>query len=230
MSTNNLSEFWVSIPSNLRNAIEQAVPAQILKERLTIFTNPMTLVFKYTQLEDLLQDMVAAKTRPRQPSDNETSADQSTPKVSALSPLAMLQTEMKHYAAAEKSWRGLLYISAPSRTDLAAMSNLIDVLNLQHKHAQAETFSLRLIPLLQAELGENSPQSLGVMRKLMESLVGQGKKEEARQVYQRSMELVVTISDSDIKKDEADALQEMVRKIDASGGLLSSVLRVMGWT
>ncbi|CAD0114902.1 unnamed protein product [Aureobasidium uvarum] len=230
MVTNDLSTFWESIPSNLRNAIEQAVPAHILEERLSIFTNPMTLTYIYAQLEDLLQDMVAAETRPAQPSDNGTSTHQVDPRISALFPLAMLQTEMKHYAAAEKSWRGLLYISPPLGLDLAAMSNLIDVLNLQHKYAKAEILSKRLMPLLQAELGDNSPQYLGVMRKLMESLTGQGKKDEARQVYQRNMELVGTISDSNIKKDEVDALQEMITKINASGDLVSSFLRATGWT
>lgn len=70
------------------------------------------------------------------------------------------------------------------------MSNLIEVLTLQHKYPEAETLALKLLPLLQREMGENSPQALGCMRKLMLSLVGQGKKEEARGLWPRGVELI----------------------------------------
>lgn len=66
------------------------------------------------------------------------------------------------------------------------------------------------LPLLQNELGAESPQYPGCMRKMMESLVRQKKSGEARVMYIREvMYLVATISNGDVKKEEGDAMQEM---------------------
>lgn len=48
----------------------------------------------------------------------------------------------------------------------------------------------------------------------MESLIGQNEVWEARQLWKRGVELVNTISDEEVKKEESDAMQEMRRKID----------------
>ncbi|KAH0355942.1 hypothetical protein KCU83_g1465, partial [Aureobasidium melanogenum] len=212
MSEDNLSTFWDSIPQNLRDAVEQAIPANILQQRLSVLKDPGSLETKYTQLEQLLKEMINQEYQTKQSSDHQTN-----PQSSALFPLAMLQTETKQYAAAEETYRKLLATNPPSRPDLAAMSNLIDVLNLQHKYAEAQKMALQVLPLLQKELGVNSPQYLGCMRKLIASLVGQNKSGEARVMYQKGMDLVATISDGDVKKEEGDAMQEMSRKIDALG-------------
>ncbi|KAG9643391.1 hypothetical protein KCU64_g11782, partial [Aureobasidium melanogenum] len=212
MGEDNLSTFWDSIPQNLRDAVEQAIPANILQQRLSVLKDPGSLETKYTQLEQLLKEMINQKYQTKQSSDHQTN-----PQPSALFPLAMLQTETKQYNAAEETYRKLLATNPPSRPDLAAMSNLIDVLNLQHKYAEAQKMALQVLPLLQKELGVNSPQYLGCMRKLIASLVGQNKSGEARVMYQKGMDLVATISDGDVKKEEGDAMQEMSRKIDALG-------------
>lgn len=208
--------FWDSIPENLRNAIEQAVPANMLEEKLSNSASFGPLESRYTQLEHLLRDMIDQESQSNQRSEHQTTG-QSTrnSQISALFPLAMLQTETKQYAAAEESYRQLLATNPPSRPDLAATSNLINVLNLQHKYAEAQKMSMQVLPLLQKEFGANSPQYLGCMRKLMESLVGQNKGQEARQLYQKGLNLVATISDGDIRKEEVDAMQEMGRRIDA---------------
>lgn len=53
------------------------------------------------------------------------------------------------------------------------------------------------------------------MPKLMLSLVGQAKRDEAREVYQRGVELVATIVDNDLKEDEDVAMQDMGARIDS---------------
>ncbi|KAG9520445.1 hypothetical protein KCV07_g4281, partial [Aureobasidium melanogenum] len=214
MAENTQSTFWDSIPDNLRNAVQQAIPANILQERLSLSTEPESLQSKYTQLERILKETINHEEQTKQSSAQQTNPAQSS---NALFPLAMLQVETKQYTAAEETYRELLAANPPSRPNLAAMSNLIDVLKLQHKHAEAQTMAMQVLPLLQKELGANSPQYLGCMRKLMESLIGQNKSEEARVMYQKGMDLIATISDDDVKKEEGDAMQEIDRKIDSLG-------------
>ncbi|KAG9591185.1 hypothetical protein KCU77_g7366, partial [Aureobasidium melanogenum] len=218
MTRNTQSAFWDSIPDNLRNAVQQAVPSDILQERLSLSEEPGTLDSRYMQLEHLLKETINEEDRSKRSSE-QTNPAQSTshPKPSALFPLAMLQVETKQYTAAEETYRKILAANTPSRPDLAAMSNLIDVLNLQHKYTEAQTMAMQVLPLLQKEFGVNSPQYLGCMRKLMESLVGQNKSGEARVMYERGTDLVATMSDGDVKKEECDAMLEMGRKIDSLG-------------
>ncbi|KAG9678627.1 hypothetical protein KCU99_g910, partial [Aureobasidium melanogenum] len=218
MAEDTQSAFWDSIPDNLRNAVEQAIPANILQERLSLSTKPGTLDSRYKQLERILKETINHEEQTKQSSE-QTDPAQSTshPKPSALFPLAMLQVETKQYAAAEETYRNIVATNSSSRPNLAAMSNLIDVLNIQHKYPEAQTMAMQVLPLLQKELGANSPQYLGCMRKLMESLVGQRKSGEARVMYQKGMDLVATISDDDVKKEEGDAMQEIDRKIDSLG-------------
>jgi hypothetical protein len=215
MTANDQSTFWDSIPTALRQAIELAVPAQILQDKLPLPEHPSTLASKYTQLETLLRDTVEQEHQPIPPSNNQYIHHQppETPHTSALFPLAMLQTEIHHYTAAESTWLTLLSANHPSQPNLAAMSNLIDVLNLQHKYAEAEALAMKLLPLLQNTLGENSPQALGCMRKSMLSLVGQDKGDGAKEVLLKGLELVATIGDSDVKMDEEDAMQDMATRI-----------------
>jgi hypothetical protein len=216
MNTNDQSIFWESVPTSLRNAIEHAVPASILQDRLSLSTQPDTLASKYTLLESLLKDIIKQEYQTTHLSNNQFNHHQSkTLHISALFPLAMLQTESHHYTAAESTWRTLLSTTLPSQPDLAAMSNLIDVLNLQHRYSEADTLAVELLPVIQNKLGENSPQSLGCMRKLMLSLVEQGKGVEAREVLQKGVELVGTISDEDVNKEEQDAMREMAGRIDS---------------
>ncbi|KAH0018176.1 hypothetical protein KCU78_g7268, partial [Aureobasidium melanogenum] len=219
MAENTRSAFWDSIPDNLRNAVEQAIPANILRERLSLSTEPGTLDSRYKQLERILKETINQEEQTEQSSAQQTNPAQSSnnPQPSALFPLAMLQVETKQYTVAEETYRELLAANPPSRPNLAAMSNLIDVLNIQHKYPEAQTMAMQVLPLLQKELGANSPQYLGCMRKLMESLVEQNKSEEARVMYQKGMDLVATISDDDVKKEEGDAMQEIDRKIDSLG-------------
>jgi hypothetical protein len=216
MTTNNQSTFWESIPTSLRHAIELTVPTQTLQDKLPLSIQPTTLTTRYTQLETLLKDLASQEHQPIPPSNNQYIHHQppESPHISALFPLAMLQTEIHHYTAAESTWLTLLSANHPSQPNLAAMSNLNDVLNLQHKYAEAEGLALELLPLLQSRLGEGSPQSLGCMRKLMESLVGQERGDEAREVLQKGEKLVATIGDEDVKREEADAMQDMAEKID----------------
>jgi len=49
----------------------------------------------------------------------------------------------------------------------------------------------------------------------MLSLVGQGRKEEAREVYTRGVELVASIEDYGLRKDEGEAMHEMGQRIDS---------------
>lgn len=212
MADNTQSAFWESIPSNLRNAVEQAISTNVLEEKLSLSKESGSLENRYAQLERLLTDMAAQEVQ-----DKQSSGHQTTQQISALFPLAMLQTGTNQYAAAEDTYRKLLTASPTSQPDLAATSNLIDVLNHQHKYAEAQSLSMQVLPLLQKELGATSPQYLGCMRKLMESLVGQGKGGEARQLLQRGMDLVSTIGDDDVKEEEVEAMQEMGRKIDSLG-------------
>lgn len=216
MAANTQSTFWESISESVRNGVEQAVPSNMLEEKLSSSASLGTLESRYTQLEHLLKDMVDQGNQSKQRSE-EAASVQSTrnPQILALFPLAMIQCEMKQYAAAEEIYRQLLAMNPPSRPDLAAASNLIDVLNLQHKYAEAQTMSMQVLPLLQKEFGADSPQYLGCMRKLVESLVGQNKSEEARQLYQKGLNLVATINDGDVRKEEDDAMQEMGRRVGA---------------
>ncbi|KAG9637793.1 hypothetical protein KCV04_g7138, partial [Aureobasidium melanogenum] len=162
MTRNTQSAFWDSIPDNLRNAVQQAVPSDILQERLSLSEEPGTLDSRYMQLEHLLKETINEEDRSKRSSE-QTNPAQSTshPKPSALFPLAMLQVETKQYTAAEETYRKILAANTPSRPDLAAMSNLIDVLNLQHKYTEAQTMAMQVLPLLQKEFGVNSPQYLG---------------------------------------------------------------------
>jgi hypothetical protein len=118
----------------------------------------------------------------------------------------MLQTEIHHYTAAESTWRTLLSTTASSRPDIAAASNLIGVLNLQHKYSEAETLAVELLPLLHIKVGENSSQALGCMRKLVLSSVGHDKGDEAREVLSKGLELVATIGDGNVRREEEDAM------------------------
>ncbi|KAK6000114.1 hypothetical protein QM012_004102 [Aureobasidium pullulans] len=217
MVENKQSLFWESMPGSLRNAVEQTVPADVL-EKLYLSTKSKTLERKYEQLEHLLQDLVNQQNQIKQPSTADQAIPSQTtnnPHLSASFALAILQMETKQYTEAEETYREILAANpSSSRPDLAATSNLIDVLNVQHKYAEAQTTAMQVLPLLQNELGANSPQYLGCTRKLMESLVGQDKGEEARKMYQRGMDLAATIRDDQVKKEEIDAMQEMGRKID----------------
>jgi predicted Zn-dependent protease len=204
MTLTHQSSFWDSIPTALRQSVELAIPAQILRTRLP--ASSPNLATEYTQLESLLKDVAAQDHLPSQ------SQSPSFQRTSALFPLAMLYTETRDYAAAESTYRTLL---STSPSDLAAMSNLIEVLNLQHKYVEAQTLSMDLLPLLQRKLGENSPQSLGCMRKLALSLIGQNKGGEAREILERGMELVATIKDNGVRNDEEDAMQEMAKRTNS---------------
>jgi predicted Zn-dependent protease len=198
MAINDQSSFWDSIPTSLRQSVELAIPPQTLRTRLP--PSSPNLASRYTQLEYLLKDVAA---QDHLPSQTEVT---SPAHISALFPLAMLYIETKDYAAAESTYRTLL---STSPSDLAAMSNLIEVLNLQHKYPEAQSLSMDLLPLLQSKLGEISPQSLGCMRELMLSLIGQNKRGEAREILERGMELVATIKDNGVRNDEEDAMQEI---------------------
>lgn len=211
MTSNDQNIFWESIPSALRNAVELTVPPKLLQARLSLSKPPSDLATRYTQLEFLLKDDISH--------DEQVISDHdktpASPHPSPLFPLALLYTETLNYAAAEEIWRTFLSIPHASGPGLAAMSNLIEVLISQHKYPEAEKLSKELLPLLQRELGENSPQALGCMRKLMLSLIGQGKREEAKGVYQNGIELAATIEDDGLKKDEEEAMQEMAEKIES---------------
>ncbi|KAH0371999.1 hypothetical protein KCU65_g1618, partial [Aureobasidium melanogenum] len=216
MIKNTQSTFWDSIPSNLRNAIEQTIPAKTLQDRLFLYEKSESLDRRYAQLEYLLKEIINQEHQPKQPSNRQLTPTQDTnhPQASLLFPLAMLQTETKQYDLAEETYRQIL-ITNPS--DLAASSNLISVLNFQHKYADAERIAMQILPLLQNHFGASSSQYLGCMRKLMESLVGQGKGGEERKLWKRGMELVATIGDEEVKKEESDAMEELGRKIDSLG-------------
>lgn len=209
MIINNQSSFWDSIPTALRQSVELAIPPQTLRADIFSLSYP-NLATTYTQLECLLKDLAAQEHLPNQP-QSQTSSPQRT---SALFPLAMLYTETKDYAAAEMTYRTLL---STTPSDLAAMSNLIEVLNLQHKYPEAQSLSMDLLPLLQSKLGETSPQSLGCMRKLMLSLIGQDKGSEAREALKRGVDVIATIEDDGERNDEEDALQEMAWRIGLLG-------------
>jgi hypothetical protein len=209
MAVNNQSMFWESIPSASRHTIQLAVPTQELKNTISVSPHPTTLAARYILLESLLQDVAAQEHQTTQRSNKPHNS--SIPHVSPLFPLAMLQTETHNCTAAEQTYRTLLS-TAPA--NLAAMSNLTHVTNLQHKHAEAHTLATELLPLFQTALGENSPQVLGYMRELTLSLVGLGRGQEARAVYQRGVVLVAGISNKELRKDEEDAMQEMGRNID----------------
>lgn len=211
MTSHDQSLFWDSFPPALRHAVELAIPPQTLQTRLFPASPLSDLTTIYTQLESLLKDIIAQDQHPN-PTHNQTPA---TSHLSPVLPLALLYSETNRYITAEELWRSLLRTPYTSKSDLAAMSNLIEVLNLQHKYPEAETLALELLPLLQRELGENSPQPLGCMRKLMLSLVGQGKKEEARGIWPRDVELIATIGDEGLRKDEDEAMQEMGLRIDS---------------
>lgn len=209
MTSDNQSVFWDSISTTLRHAVELAIPPQLLQSKLYLSEPPRDLATKNAQLESFLKAIIA------QDQQSNTNHDQTpaTQRLSPVFPLALLYSETHRYTAAEELWRTLLRKPCASKSGLAVKSNLIEVLNLQHKYPEAETLSLELLPPLQREMGENSPQALGCMRKLMLSLVGQGKGDEARLVYPRGVELVATIVDNDLKGDEDVAMQEMGARI-----------------
>jgi len=211
MTSNDQSLFWDSISPTLRHAVELAIPPQTLQIKLSLAPLPNDLASKYTHLESLIKDIIT-RNQHSNPTHDQMSA---TPHLSPIFPLALLYSETHRYTAAEELWRSLLRTSFTSNSDLAAMSNLIEVLNLQHKYPEAEILALELLPLLQRELGENSPRALGCLRKLMLSLVGQGRKEEAREVYTRGVELVASIEDYGLRKDEGEAMHEMGQRIDS---------------
>lgn len=209
MTSNDQLPFWTSIPPSLRQAVELAIPPQLLQARLSQSESPNTLATRYTQLEVLLKEYVA-----EEQSLKKTPAPATQP-LSPLFPLALLCMETARYPAAEDLWRTLLPTPPHSNSDPAITSNLIEVLNIQHKYAEAERLSIQLLPLLQRELGQSSPQALGLLRKLMLSLVGQDKREKAREVWKRGEELVAMIDDAELRRDEEDALSEVTEKIDS---------------
>lgn len=53
----------------------------------------------------------------------------------------------------------------------------------------------------------------------MKSLNGHNKCEEAKHLLKRGMNLVATIGDGDIKKEEVDAMQEMGSKVERSNAV-----------
>ncbi|KAH0348486.1 hypothetical protein KCU81_g3223, partial [Aureobasidium melanogenum] len=214
MAEDTRPAFWDAIPINLRNAIEQTVPATILQEKLPKSTEPESLQDKYKQLERLLKNLIRQEERANQRSARQPNQPQPVnPRPSSLIfPLAMLQTETKQYNLAEETYREILLANPPFGFDIAAGSNLIEVLNLQQKYAEAQRLGMQVLSQILKQLGMNSPQYLGCMRKVMQSLIGQNKGWEARQLWKRGMELVASIGDEWVK--ESDAMQEMGRKID----------------
>lgn len=68
-------------------------------------------------------------------------------------------------------------------------NNLAAVLKQQGQDAEVEGSLKRLLPLLQTRLGRDSPQASGCMRKLLVSLAGQGRIEEAREMCGEGMVL-----------------------------------------
>ena len=205
MTLTHQSSFWDSIPTALRQSVELAIPPQILLIRLPISSHP-NLASKYTQIGYLFKDLAAQDHLPS------LIRVISPAHISVLFPLAILYTETENYAAAESTYRTLL---STTPSDLAAMSNLIEVLNLQHRCPEAETLSIKLLPVLQSKLGENSPQSLGCVRKLMFSLIGQNKRGEAREVLKRGVELIATIEDDGVRIDEENAMEDLAERIDS---------------
>ncbi|KAG9688398.1 hypothetical protein KCU76_g9642, partial [Aureobasidium melanogenum] len=137
---NTESTFWDFIPSNLRNAIEQTVPATILQEKLPKSTEPESLQDQYKQLERLLENLIRQEERTNQRSARQPNQPQpANPRPSSLLfPLAMLQTETDQYNLAEEIYRKILLANPPFGSDIAAGSNLIEVLNLQQKYAEAQ--------------------------------------------------------------------------------------------
>lgn len=209
MTSNDQLPFWTSIPPSLRQAVELAIPGPMFQARLSQSEPPNTLATRYAQLKVLLKEYVA-----EEQSYKKTPAPATQP-LSPLFPLALLCMETARYPAAEDRWRTLLPTPPHSNSDPAITSNLIEVLNIQHKYPEAERLSMQLSPPLQRELGQSSPQALGLLRKLMLSLVGQDKREKAREVWKRGEELVAMIDDAELRRDEADALSEVTEKIDS---------------
>ncbi|KAG9952365.1 hypothetical protein KCU85_g2110, partial [Aureobasidium melanogenum] len=139
MAEDTQPAFWDAIPINLRNAIERTVPATILQEKLPSSTEPSTLEGKYKHLEHLLKRLIHQE-RNNLRSERQTNQPEPTnpPPSSLFFPLAMLYTETKQYSLAEETYREILLANPPFGSDIAAGSNLIEVLNLQHKYTEAQ--------------------------------------------------------------------------------------------
>lgn len=136
----------------------------------------------------------------------------------ALHLLASIRLAQGHYEAADAVYRKLLVGDDPFHPDLKALFNLamIDVEREHWKDAEAHFWAL--VPLLQAQVGENSPQALGGLRALMNCVLSQGRVEEADELHQKGVKLVEQMEDGDkagykLKADEKEAMDEMGRKI-----------------
>ncbi|KAG9840649.1 hypothetical protein KCU98_g2982, partial [Aureobasidium melanogenum] len=122
MTKDTQSAFWNSIPSSLRNAVEQAVPSDMLQETLSLLKDPGSLETRYTQPEHFLKETINQEYQTKQSSEHRRTPDQSTnnpQRPPTLFPLAMLQTETKQYTAAEGTYRQILAANPPSRPDSA---------------------------------------------------------------------------------------------------------------
>lgn len=186
--------FWTLVPSNIHAMIVQAMPEELLNSATSSYNGPNELQSKYSFLATKLQSHVE-----QQQSRN------ANPSIS-LHALGMLYLEQGQYPAAETIWRSMLWPQDPSQPDLATRMNMAFTLNKQKKYAGAEDELRQVSGIVENKLGTDSPQGLGLKRMLMESLAGQGKTEEAHQLYLQTETLVDRLT-GDQKESDTEALQ-----------------------
>ena len=119
---------------------------------------------EYSALEKVALSNVVAKEKARGPEHIDT--------LTAMHTLGMLHSELGEHARAESTWRKMLTTQEKDRpnSSLATRSNLGFTMVRQGKYAEAEEIARQLLPVLQAQLGRDSPQALRTLRQLMKAL------------------------------------------------------------
>ena len=173
MSTTGLTaSFWEDIRDNTRQASADAIPEQMLEERLKASNvEIMTLQQKHALLKALAEREVEARK-----SDMNGNPDVTRRQLHLI---GMLQSEEGDEVGSAATWHRLLYYNHPSHPNLSALYNLACSFEEQEKYVEAEALMRALVPLLQWKIGEHSPQAFGCMKLLAKCIFKQGRKSEA---------------------------------------------------
>lgn len=221
------ASFWHGMPSDLQPFFEEVMPSASRNATLPEKGDTKSVESRLGQLAILVEAEIAQRSKSTD-TDPVPETGPSSCKA-ALHLLGCIYHEQNKLADAERVWRKLLEGNDPSTPNLAALSNwagtrwqLADVRKDKQMLAEAEVYLRMLVPLLQLQIGKESPQALGALRMLIPCVLRLGRREEALTLWRKGMELVKrmteeTVAEKELKEDERVAMEEVGKQIDVSG-------------
>ena len=215
---------WVSTPEGFRKQTEfTTLQFQLEELRQSNFTTE-ELAPKLQALNDLVTSDMASKENTLGPDHPDVLAVTHT--------LGLVQDEQGLDIEAEQTWRRMLQLQHTKLSDPLAMaswsvrSNLVLSLVKQRKHGEAEENARLLLPAMRRGMGEDSPQSLGLLRQLIETVSQQGRDKEAMELKAEGCELIRRMDAgkwAQYKQEELDAMADVAAKIDQRASMPRSV-------